>query len=136
MEESLWRIEWNAELAFGVPELDHEHRHLVDLVNKLNEAIASGATTEKLLGPMNVILVDSWNHFRHEETLLTDANYPFRKGHKLLHELLKAELEHVKQDCSRDQDTKSWPEYGLLVKQLFFDHFVNETKKYREFRAQ
>jgi hemerythrin len=135
MEQSLWRIEWHTDMAFGIPELDGQHQHLVVLINALNEAIVSGATTDKLAGLMDAILADSRNHFSDEERILTDADYPHRKGHKLLHEILENELAHVKQDCDGAKGAKLWPEYGLLVRQLFFNHFLDETKKYRAFRA-
>jgi len=135
MEQSIWKIEWNASMAFGIPELDEQHKHLVVLINALNEAIVSGAVTDKLAGLMDAILEDSRAHFSDEERILTDDAYPHRKGHKLLHEILKNELDHVKQECDGTQNIKLWPEYGLLVRQLFLNHFLDETRKYREFRA-
>jgi hemerythrin-like metal-binding protein len=135
MDQSLLTIEWKDDLAFGIRELDDEHLLLIAQINSLTSSIGSGAEAGKLQDMMKAILADSWRHFSHEEAMLTEAEYPCRIGHKLLHEQLTSELEYVMRDCRKSNDTKPWLDYGLLVRQLFLEHIRLETKKYKEFCA-
>ena len=39
LEPSSWKLVWTPELSVGIPELGEEHRHFIELVNALNEAV-------------------------------------------------------------------------------------------------
>jgi hemerythrin-like metal-binding protein len=132
MPRWLWDIEWNDKMAFFIPELDDEHRRLASAINDLNRAIHRGSGVDALEELMHVVLTQATSHFSHEESVLAQARYPWMNGHKLLHDLLRGKLEQVMQDCSGLRDAKSWSEHGLLVKQLFVDHFLDETDRYRQ----
>jgi len=133
MEQSLWESTWNSDMAFGIPELDDEHRSLVARINDLNHAIAMGLEPDKLELLLTQIFEEALVHFTHEESVLAQAKYPLLKGHALLHERLKAELENVTHQCHCLEDLNLWAEYGLLVRQLFCDHLLDEVKRYSEF---
>lgn len=135
MEQSPWNIQWNNRLAFGIPELDDEHRELAILSNDLNGAIRKGAGASELNELMKVILDRAQAHFSHEEAMLTEAEYPLRKGHHLLHEQLSSELQHVRTQVTGDISSDLLREYGLLVRQLIEEHFVAEANLYKEFVA-
>ncbi len=133
MEQSQWNIEWNDRLAFGIPELDDEHQELVILSNDLNCSIDRGASASELNDLMKVILNRAQAHFSHEEAMLAEAKYPLRKGHHLLHEQLRSELQHVRARVSGNISSDLLREYGLLVRQMLEEHFVAETILYKEF---
>ena len=133
MEQSQWNIRWNDRLAFGIPELDDEHRELAILSNDLNCAIRRGVRASELNDLMKRILDRAQAHFNHEEALLTEVEYPLRKVHHLLHEQLQSELQHVTDRATGDLSNILWREYGLLVRQLIEEHFMAETTRYKEF---
>jgi hemerythrin-like metal-binding protein len=133
LKQSQWNIEWNDGLAFGIPELDDEHRELAVLSNDLNCAIDREVCSGELNDRMKVILDRAKAHFDHEEALLTEVEYPLRKGHHLLHEQLWSELQHVTDRATGDMSNALWREYGLLVRQLIEEHFMAETARYKAF---
>ena len=56
---------WDRTLSVGVPEIDEDHRKLVDLFNLLNRAVTEGASrdyTEALVDEL--ISCNVW-HFKH-----------------------------------------------------------------------
>ena len=133
MEQLQWNIEWGDRLAYGIPELDDEHRELAILSNDLNSAIHRGVSASALNDLMKVMLESAQAHFSHEETLLTEVKYPLRKGHHLLHDQLRNELQHVTDRTAGGTSHALWQEYGLLVRQLIEEHFMAETTRYKEF---
>jgi hemerythrin-like metal-binding protein len=120
-------------MGFGIPELDAADRKLSALVHELNQAIADGRDGVEIQRVMNLILLDAVCHFEHEERVLSECDYPLLKGHALLHLQMRAELEHA-MDKFRDVEARAmWPEYGLLVAQIFVEHMRQEAIKYRKF---
>lgn len=76
---------WDKTLSVEVPEIDDDHRKLVDLFNLLNRAVAneeSRGYTEALLDEL--ISCTIW-HFKHEERLMLKYGYQGLEEHRLEH---------------------------------------------------
>ena len=51
-------IEWREEFNTGIPDVDYEHRELVDLINRLHTHVVSGtdrARVSEFLGEVNFL---------------------------------------------------------------------------------
>lgn len=76
---------WDKTLSVEVPEIDDDHRKLVDLFNLLNRAVANEESrdyTEALLDEL--ISCTIW-HFKHEERLMLKYGYQGLEEHRLEH---------------------------------------------------
>jgi len=76
---------WDKTLSVEVPEIDDDHRKLVDLFNLLNRAVANEESrdyTEALLDEL--ISCTIW-HFKHEERLMLQYGYQGLEEHRLEH---------------------------------------------------
>jgi hemerythrin-like metal-binding protein len=76
---------WDMTLSVDVPEIDEDHRRLVDLFNLLNHAVADGESrdyTEALLDEL--IACTIW-HFKHEERLMLKYGYKGLAEHQSEH---------------------------------------------------
>lgn len=81
-------LEWNDSLSVGFAEMDEDHKKLVDLVNTLNDAVVADdadGVVEELLEEL--LEYTGW-HFRHEERLMQQHQYPGLFDHKEEHEKL------------------------------------------------
>jgi hemerythrin len=78
-------IEWSDTLSIGVKEIDDQHRTLVDMLNKLNEAIHGGWGKEARREVIDTLIEYTRVHFATEESLMSISNYPNSKGHKKQH---------------------------------------------------
>jgi len=80
-------INWTDELNIGIESIDMQHRHIIDLFNRLNEAHRHGQVTAA-----NELLAEligyKLSHCAYEEDLLKQSGFPLYKMHKLSHELL------------------------------------------------
>lgn len=78
MEAHAFVIAWRDAFKINVPQIDDEHRHLFDLVGRLEIATVS-ATLDELLTYVVT-------HFSHEQQLMEASGYPAFEEHLKLHE--------------------------------------------------
>jgi len=81
-------IEWREDFLIGLPEVDHEHRHLIEGINALHEQISSGASTSDVCAVLGGIQSDIAAHFALEEKNMVSLGYPGYGEHKADHERL------------------------------------------------
>ncbi|MCL2523130.1 MAG: bacteriohemerythrin [Betaproteobacteria bacterium] len=79
-------IAWTPDLNIGIDVIDHQHRRIVDFVNDLEAAQALG-DKKKLKSVLDDCVDYTLSHFAFEESLQAEANYPYCKPHKKVHEL-------------------------------------------------
>ena len=118
-------------MGFGIPAMDTADQRLFARVNALNEAIVAARPAAVIRKALDKIVRESSTHFNNEEEFLAQAGYPLLKGHAALHLQMRAELASVKEELGRTESRAIWTECGLLVKQLFVEHTLRETKIYR-----
>ncbi|HUJ28833.1 MAG TPA: bacteriohemerythrin [Myxococcales bacterium] len=78
---------WSSSLVTGIPEIDAQHRGLIEKVNGIYAAMTAGHEVKALLAEL---MVHTHAHFRFEETLMSRARYPGLKNHMLSHQALLA----------------------------------------------
>ena len=62
-------LEWSSRLATGIPEIDNQHKRIVDMVNQMREAMETGDT--EAVGRVIPDMVDyTISHFAFEEALM------------------------------------------------------------------
>jgi hemerythrin len=109
---------WDRTLSVGVPEIDEDHRKLVDLFNLLNRAVLEGASrdyTEALVDEL--ISCTAW-HFKHEERLMLKYGYPGLAEHRSEH----AELIDSAQALQRKFQSGSGPAASEDIE--FVEHWL------------
>ena len=87
-------VAWNVSYEVGVPHVDKQHRQLVDLINSLyNACLGEKAELDETFTSVMKELVDYvMIHFKDEETIMEQINYPGLKEHKQKHELFVKEI--------------------------------------------
>lgn len=78
-------INWTDDLNIGIESIDEQHRHIVNLVNELNDMHLRGE-----INAANTLLSELIEfkvfHCAHEESLLKQSDFPLFKTHKHSHE--------------------------------------------------
>jgi hemerythrin len=84
-------LHWSSTLAFGIPELDNQHRELFSRVDRLLDSMLHGDRREasQLAGFLrdHVTL-----HFAEEERLMRDLKYPETDDHAAEHATFAASI--------------------------------------------
>lgn len=79
-------FEWDDSLALGIPEIDAQHRVLLDLLNALYEAILAREPGRGYRDALDGALAYARDHFLVEEELMRRSSYPRLDKHVLRHQ--------------------------------------------------
>jgi hemerythrin-like metal-binding protein len=114
-------LEWKDSYSVGVPAVDHEHRELIELVNRLHETLGGGeaAGVAHVFGDLFRAISA---HFALEERFMREHGYDQVSQHKADHERLLDELRDIMDDY-RDGGADSARRLAAGVDAWFINHF-------------
>ncbi len=126
-------IEWREEFSIGVPEVDHEHRELIALINQAHADLAETSSAEtistdlaaELLGEIHARIAA---HFALEEKVMGQAGYPRLAPHKAAHEILLDEIRELMDTCETGQALDA-EAFGARLADWFGEHFRTEDAR-------
>ena len=78
-------FDWNDSFLIGIEELDHEHKVLIDDINKLHEEMLGNENVSEIKECLGEIYVHMQAHFALEEHVMKKNEYPFLDEHKREH---------------------------------------------------
>ena len=121
-------IAWSEALSVGHPLIDEDHKKLVALVNKLNDAMSERRGKE-VVGQVLKELADyTVYHFNHEETLQRQGNYPGYTEHKAKHDALIVQVKDLLAKVESGDLSVTVSVMGFL-KDWLTNHIMQEDKK-------
>ncbi|MBK7670062.1 MAG: bacteriohemerythrin [bacterium] len=86
-------IEWKTEYETGVPLIDEQHRHLVEIINKFEDALQRGKGSRQMNEIIKDLIGYTQEHFATEERLMAEAGYEHLKLHQSQHRQLMQKVE-------------------------------------------
>jgi diguanylate cyclase (GGDEF)-like protein/hemerythrin-like metal-binding protein len=116
---------WNDVYVTGIPEVDRQHRHLVEVINRFGEVLTRGteATEEEVSAVFEELKVYAEQHFREEEAIMglagVDPRYVqqhHREHQGFLDEVLRMRADKATKDPSSFllQFLSHWLAYHIL----------------------
>lgn len=91
-------ISWEKDYELGIRIIDEQHRGLVDLINKLHDAMRERRTKEVLSQIINEMQTYYQEHFSTEEKFFDEYNYPDAVEHKQEHAEFKTKVNEFAAD--------------------------------------
>jgi len=85
-------IELEDRLRLNIPQIDSQHEKLIELVNRLHEALVGGADKATRDGLLVQLLEGMRGHCAFEERLMSRYGYPGYQAHKSEHDRLTQNL--------------------------------------------
>ncbi|MBA1445907.1 MAG: bacteriohemerythrin [Chromatiales bacterium] len=125
-------VEWSDSLSVGIEEIDEQHKILVNLINRMHQAIHERHGSDVV----KVILAELADytriHFAVEESLMRILNYPGYDEHKEIHDEL---LGHVVELIEKVESGKTAIGFELLhfLKTWLTKHIMEEDMQYTGF---
>ena len=120
---------WREDLNTGINEIDDEHRHCFDIINRLSAASSSFADRSVLLETFTELTEYLKAHFSTEEKLMMQYYYPKLQHHKELHGEFIQKLIELYQECMyRQTDISISLLYSL--QEWLIAHIKDEDTKY------
>jgi hemerythrin len=122
-------IDWNEDYVVDRGPIDEQHRHLVEIVNKLEEANRR-AKGSRIMGEIiNDLMGYTQEHFSFEEQLMEEVGYPDLKKHQSQHRQLIQKLEKFQFDFS-SQGKRITGEMKDFLKYWLTSHILKEDQAY------
>ena len=125
-------LHWEKRYSVGIEAVDHEHRELVELINRLHDQARAQGSKVAVLGFFGDLYKAISAHFALEERFMREKGYDQLHQHKIDHERLLDEI----RDIMEDYEVTDLFEERLLAQRLdawFSRHF--ETHDARLHRA-
>jgi hemerythrin len=121
-------MKWRPDFELGIPEIDQQHKKIVELINTLNDAFMKDESKGRLGGILNEMADYADYHFKTEEKLFNGRNFPFAKEHILQH----------KEFTQKVQDYKIKHESGqsvtfrvlMFLRKWLIDHILDSDREY------
>ena len=88
---------WDDSLSVQIPEIDEDHRRLVDLFNILNHSVMEGDAANYIEAVLEELICCTVWHFSHEERLMLKYGYKGLVEHKTEHQELIESARAVQQ---------------------------------------
>lgn len=103
------KLEWLDTFELKVPEIDGDHRAMLDLMKSVQSAAKVG-DRPRVEDYLDRLLVFAGSHFAREEALLEGWNYPEIKKHATYHAKLLERAEAVRQNCAQIETPEAFEE--------------------------
>ncbi|MBF0251450.1 MAG: hemerythrin family protein, partial [Alphaproteobacteria bacterium] len=88
-------LTWDQSWSTGVKEFDDDHKYLASLYNQLFTACYAGQGPSVALAIVEKLVDYTNDHFRREDILFRQYDYPGREAHIHEHDLLRERLEDL-----------------------------------------
>ena len=115
-------IEWREEFSLGIPEVDHEHRQLIELINSLHADLGTERSLQDTADCLGEIYACIAAHFALEEKVMRARGYDQLADHKADHERLLDDLRDI-MDSVWAQQTLDDRKLSDRLSRWFVDHF-------------
>ncbi|TAN43844.1 MAG: bacteriohemerythrin [Nitrospirae bacterium] len=100
-------ISWDESLSLKVPEIDNDHKQLIDYYNQLLGACMA-SVGPSIINKTLVKLLDYTNeHFAREEALMIKSHYPEIQIHKSEHATLQQAVSNLRERALSDASDKN-----------------------------
>src|SRR5512134_1416976 len=128
-------IKWSAAMSVGVSRLDRDHKILIGLINRLDDANSSGGEAQPLMAEVLGVLVDyTIFHFAREEAVMDACGYPALGQHHEDHLALTQEVRDWQQRFRENAESvapldildflKGWLNHHILLQDMAYRPFV------------
>lgn len=126
------RIEWLDALNTDHPEIDDDHRRLIDDTNIILAVLALDRPWAELIELVLRMRANCVAHFRREEQILAHEDYPDIAGHAAEHRRIEQELATVVDDLAEiPNPSPPARELALYFRSLLLNHFLRYDLRYK-----
>lgn len=123
---------WLSQYELGIPPVDHQHKELLTLANRIYDAVWSGADRSAVSKEIEAIVQLTRGHFAFEERLLADCGYPGLTEHKAAHHRLIEDILRLQERFRTGAILQAADLAGFLNEWLL-DHVNGPDREYSRF---
>ncbi|OHD55533.1 MAG: hemerythrin [Spirochaetes bacterium GWF1_51_8] len=123
---------WSDSLSVGIRQIDEQHKHLIDLINNLYDAMSHGQGKAVLERTLDELANYTVEHFSVEEVLMRKHSYSGYPTHKAEHESFVQKVVDFKQGFA---DGKALLSIDIMnfLRDWTVNHIAETDKKFGPF---
>ena len=118
-------MELSKNLLVGVKKIDEQHQELVNRINAVTGMGLKAASKEEIQKTLDLLSEYVVKHFRDEEALQEQSNYPKREEHKLMHKAYLAKIDELKNEFAANGTS---PRFSLSLSESVISWIVKHIK--------
>lgn len=122
-------FQWNDKMSVSHPEMDNQHKKLIDMINTFYDNIKSEKQKENLATLLDEMIKYTDYHFKAEEKIWNVPQYGQSEAHKAQHSQFVNKIKDVYQRFASGQTVMSMEVTGFLKKWLT-DHIMGMDQTY------
>jgi hemerythrin-like metal-binding protein len=130
-------IRWRSSMAIDGGVIDHDHRHLIDIINRFGEHVSLGtAGVSAAVDVLHALKVYAETHFVREEGLQRLIDFPEADLHHDEHQRLLTTLGGIiaKTSSVTEADTATVvPELISLLRSWLLDHVIKQDLRMKPY---
>ncbi|MBL7215646.1 MAG: hemerythrin family protein [Phycisphaerae bacterium] len=126
------KIKWDKSIGVGVPQLDEDHKRLVDILNYIDAHQSDDVKSETVSLVMEQIREFASSHFRREEKYMQSIDYPEYDSHKILHKQFREKTAALCIDVMNHKKTTPQNIYHFLHNWVL-EHMLHADKQIQAF---
>lgn len=119
---------WREQLSVGNDVIDNDHRHLIDIINRVEESMVTKNRTG-LMAALESLSNYSQEHFAREEKIATAAGYEQVPNLNDSHKALLVQLDQLKNEINEmglEWSSALAEKFTKLVRNWLIDHVIKE----------
>jgi hemerythrin len=133
-------IAWRDAMCVGDPTIDADHRHLVDLINTFEVAIAGDIDHKRIARVLLGLVEYTGQHFAREEELQLAIRYPYHESHRRSHRDVLKKLSdimavYIKAPPGPERD-RMVRNLAAFLKEWLVDHIIQSDLRMKPFVLQ
>ncbi|MFH2059400.1 MAG: bacteriohemerythrin [Pseudomonadota bacterium] len=126
------KITWSDKYCVGLPIIDEQHKRIVRMVNWMVDNQNTDTTSEVIADVLTDMTQYAREHFKTEEALLEENNYPELLAHKELHKKYRLKTVSFCKETMADSITIPEDITQFLLK-WWGDHILGHDMKFKYF---
>lgn len=129
MPIAFWRDEYNT----GNSLIDSQHQNLFEIINRLHDAMLEGHGHDVISETLDEMAHYTITHFRDEETLMLEYDYPNYPPHKLKHDTLIKEVKALQIEFKKPAHQGLTIKVSRFLTNWLIHHIKGEDQKFMAF---
>ncbi|MBK3332908.1 hemerythrin family protein [Persephonella atlantica] len=125
-------IEWSKDLELGIPEIDRQHRKLVEMLNEFYTELEKGEKAEAVKHFLENLEEYLKYHLDYEERFMEEIGFPETESHKKVHQMFKKLYTEEKERFLKG-DVKALRELVAFTFSWLFSHIMKTDRKYADY---
>lgn len=129
MPIAFWRDEYNT----GNQLIDSQHQHLFEVINRLHDSMLAGHGEDVVSQTLDELAEYTLTHFRDEEVLMVEYDYPNYEIHRLKHDGLLTEVKQLQTQLKAVDHHRLSIEVSQFLTNWIIHHMKEEDQKFMAF---